>query len=495
MSRLRMLVLTISLVGLCAVGFAQEKKRMTEAEKVDFALTNAQSLKFPRGERLPLFFWHLRATKSDDEQEIEATLKALDTRGLPVVTVWTTAAKAKPAAMERAVRIARAQNKLGLVATAFAGNTGNGFYADKATWHVDEKGEPFADTSHGKSQLGCPFEKGGWPTVEGQLREWVKAYKDGGARLDGVWFDWENTGPAEWNDAWAMSRRCVKCQKALDPKGLKDFATFQKAMREIRSAMQKIFVDVIHESFPKANVANYGVYPQGPYRYWWDYYEKLPAGAPFQADQRARYRPWVNEFPLTGFTIGMPVVYGWGGIFSDYDYADTDYRWFYNMLLVFSDSAQHRPAGVPLVPFVNRWVKLPDTSPDAVPLSEEKYKELLWHIFLRGADGLYIWCADADIARELIPVHSVYAAALEYREFLTNGKPITFDVPAKQGPVVSGLKLGNKLLVRRTDFGPEPLKDVTISVEGGTFTVTPLASGRTVVLSGPSSMKREPVSQ
>ncbi|MBM4085612.1 MAG: hypothetical protein FJ272_12555, partial [Planctomycetes bacterium] len=74
---------------------------------------------------------------------------------------------------------------------------------------MDEKGEPFADTSHGKSQLGCPFEKAGWPTVEGQVREWVKAYKDAGARLDGVWFDWENTGPAEWNDAWAMSRKCV----------------------------------------------------------------------------------------------------------------------------------------------------------------------------------------------------------------------------------------------------------------------------------------------
>jgi hypothetical protein len=47
----------------------------------------------------------------------------------------------------------------------------------------------------------------------------------------------------------------------------------------------------------------------------------------------------------------------------------------------------------------------------------------------------------------------VYAASLEYREFLEHGTPVTFDVPSEPGPVVSGLRLGDRVLVRRTDFG------------------------------------------
>jgi len=465
---------------------AKKRKRMTMAEKVDLVLKTIQPLKHERGERFPLFFWHLRGTRTDEGDELVETLKALNDRGLPVVPSWTTHPKTKENEMARCVRIAKAQNKLGIPAYIFAGNTGSGFYRDESTWHVDEKGNRFPDTSHvERIKLGCPFEKSGWPAVAEQIREWVKYYKKNGARLDGVWFDWEATGPSEWNDSWNLCRKCVRCRKELGEAGLKDFGVFQERIRKIRSAMQKLFVDVIHEEFPKANVANYGVYPQGPYRYWWDWYEKMVPGAPAKKDQRAVYRKWYNEFPLTGFTIGMPVVYGWDRIFVEYDYEDIDFRWFRNMLMVFSDSAAHRPEGVPLVSWVNRFVDLAGPPENAVPLSEEKFKELLWHMLLRGADGFYIWCREEDMLRELVPVHAVYAASLQYKDFLSNGKPVTFDVPDEEGPVISALQMGKKLLLRRTDFGKAAPAEVSIEVAGAKIPVPASASGKTIILDIP----------
>ena len=58
----------------------------------------------------------------------------------------------------------------------------------------------------------------------------------------------------------------------------------------------------------------------------------------------------------------------------------------------------------------------------------------------------------AHLRDEVRPVHQVYAASLQYREFLDNGRPVLFAVPPQPGTVISALQLGNRLLVRRTDF-------------------------------------------
>jgi hypothetical protein len=49
-------------------------------------------------------------------------------------------------------------------------------------------------------------------------------------------------------------------------------------------------------------------------------------------------------------------------------------------------------------------------------------------------------------------VHQVYSEAQRYGEFLSNGKPINYNVPKQPGAVVSGLRLQDRVLVRRTDF-------------------------------------------
>jgi hypothetical protein len=101
-------------------------------------------------------------------------------------------------------------------------------------------------------------------------------------------------------------------------------------------------------------------------------------------------------------------------------------------------------------------------------------------MLLRGHDTLFLWCPREETAEETRLLHEVWAASLEYREFFEKGAPLNFDVPKQPGPVVSGLRLGNRVLVRRTDFDDRS-EPVTLTVDGRPLAV-PRAPGRCQVL-------------
>jgi hypothetical protein len=73
-------------------------------------------------------------------------------------------------------------------------------------------------------------------------------------------------------------------------------------------------------------------------------------------------------------------------------------------------------------------------------------------MLLRGTDTFFLWCRKEEAAKEIQLVHQVYSDAQRYGEFLSNGRPINFDVPKQPDTVISGLQLGNRILLRRTDF-------------------------------------------
>ena len=106
-------------------------------------------------------------------------------------------------------------------------------------------------------------------------------------------------------------------------------------------------------------------------------------------------------------------------------------------------------------------------------MSEWCYRELLWHILLRGTDTFFLWCAKNEQAKEVELLHPVWAAAQEYGEFLEKGTPVNFDVPNRPGPVISGLRIDNQILIRRTDF-TEDRAPVKIHIAGKTLTVPAL---------------------
>jgi hypothetical protein len=75
-----------------------------------------------------------------------------------------------------------------------------------------------------------------------------------------------------------------------------------------------------------------------------------------------------------------------------------------------------------------------------------------------------------ESSKEIALLHPVWAAAQEYGDFLEKSVPVSFEVPQQPGPVVSGLRSGNRVLIRRTDF-TDSTEPVTLSIEGKTLSV------------------------
>lgn len=468
-----------------APGWSQGSRRMTQREMIEQVLANTPPLRYPRGERLPFYFWHLGDVGTDDDAEAERILRALDERGLAVVPAWNPNPARRDASLAAGLRIARLQRRLGLEIGVNANACTYSFFnGDESTAHIDDQGHPFFDLSFSEHRpMGCPFAVAHrYDAIREQVEFFAAAYEREGLPIHFAFADWEIDGPIEWNDAWDHSKRCVRCREQIPY--LDDFRAFQTRLRAIRSDMQRrCYAEPMRRHHPNVLVGNYAVYPHGGLRYWYDYFEREPGpGIPVVRDQRAPYRPWADEFDACGYTFAMPVVYTWYPIFDWYDFPDPDYRWFYNLLLVGTNAGRHTPPSVPIITFIHQHTTSPppEPAPHVKPISAQAWQELLWHLLLRGHDTFFIWSPQDEAIEELNLAHPVWAAALEYRDFLDHGTPISFHVPRRPGPVVSGLRLGDRVLVRRTDFGDTA--PVELLVDGRPLRV-PAAPGRCQLIS------------
>jgi hypothetical protein len=432
----------------------KEKKNIQWSDNVKVVLDNTTPLKYDRGNRLPLYLWPAIDPGELNDKDAEQLVKEFNTRGVGIVCSWNF--KNVEETMTRCLTLARAQKKLGqrinIDATSLLESFFNG---DENTAHIDENGKPFFDNSFGDHKMGCPFAI---DYRKKEIRErvelYIKKYKELGLPVDFIFTDWEIDGPLEVNNAIEASKKCARCRKYLGD-GF-SYTEFQKTMREMRAYLQNYsYSTPVLSNFPHALVGNYAVYPNDGYRYWYDYFEHYADGQPYKADQRAKYRQWYNDFPATGFTFAMPVVYTWDPIYSWYDFENSDYRWFYNMLLVASNAGKSTPYNIPIISFVHWHTILVSEKPDSTikQMSKKSYQELLWHMLLRGTDTFFMWSGKKEYPEEVRLLQEVYAAAQQYGKFLDNGLPITFDVPNKPGTVISGLALGDSVLIRRTDFG------------------------------------------
>jgi hypothetical protein len=484
---MRTLVLLLLSVAIPAASWCQEAKRMTLRDKIDAVLAATEPLQWPREGRLPIRAMGLEGLPSDDDAENERLLRELDARGIAMSARWNPGDVA--GSLEQAMRLGRLQKKLGLEIGIDANACMSRFFnGDPQTAHIDDAGQPFFDTSFGEQhKMGCPFAiEFRYPAIKQQFEAFLRPYKEAGFDISFIYLDWEIDGPIEWNGAWEASKRCTRCRQHIPD--LDDFRAFQKALRTLRAQIQReVYADTVKAYFPNALIGNYAEYPGDGYRYWYDYFEVLPEGAPVKTDVRAKYREWPDLFPDTGYTFAMPVVYTWYPTFGWYDFPDPDYRWFYNMLLVATNACKSTPSEVPII----SWLHWHTTSPPAEPdpavkqLSEEKYQELIWHMLLRGTDGLMNWCTDAETAKEIALIQQVYAASLEYKEFLDRGTPIALDVPTTPAPVVSALLLDDRVLVRRTEFGGVEA-NVVLRLPGGRPVFVPAAPGHCQIL-GPGA--------
>ena len=435
---------------------AQEQHPWTEHAQTSLEVT--EPLRFPRQGRLPLFTNPTSDPGLLDDEAATSLVSQLDARGMAAISSWWPGREEE--CLARALPIARAQQQLGLSVNVNATSCMYSFFdGDESTAHIDAAGKPFFDESLWRKEMGCPFtldQKR--PAIRQRLEYFAQAYAEAGLEVGFSWSDWEIDGPLEINRAHDYSRRCVRCRENVPD--IDDFSAFRKAMRQMRSFLQfDVYAQPLLQRFPSALVGNYAVYPNDGYRYWLDFFETADFGdeQPHKADRGAKYREWYDDFPGTGYTYAMPVVYAWGWIYDSYDFENVDYRWFYNMLLVASNAGRSTPPQIPIISFIHK-------NPIAVPEDREgpmeamsawSYQELLWHMLLRGVDTFFVWCGGDEAEEEVGLAHQVYAAAQEYGQFLDHGMPVLFEVPGEPSTVVSALALGDRALVRRTDFGKQ----------------------------------------
>lgn len=454
--------------------FSQEvSDREKYPESIRVILNNTKPLDYPLGNRLPLFLWPAHAGIVEDDAIQEAIIRDLDTRGIAVISTWTPGAN-RAKSLRDSLRVARIQQRLGLRVCVNANDCMYGIFSGtNDTAHLDDAGIPFFDNSIPGGKIGCPFRiEHRFPALRENMTFFAAQYRESGLPLDFVFGDWEIDGPLEVNRAWESSKRCAVCRKNIEQ--IDDFRSFQRAVRLKRSeATRTCYASPLLDVYPNALVGNYAVYPNDGFRYWYDYFESFYAAHPHRTEQKAVYRVWYDDFPLTGYTMAMPVIYPWARTFDWYDFPSTDYRWFYNMLLISSNAGKHTKSSVPVVPFIH-WHTVYDPeepNPRIQQFSEQAYTELLWHSLLRGTDTFFMWCMENQAAKEIALAHKTWSEALEYRAWLNSGEPVSFDVPSDQGPVISGLRMGKHALVRRTDFDEESPGPLPFRVGNNTLEV------------------------
>jgi len=482
-------VLMLVCVSIGWPGSAAQAQSPAWPENIQLVLDETKPLEHPLGNRLPLYLWPALNPGKLGDARAEELVRLLEARGVGLICSWNPADMA--ASLAECLPVARAQKKLGVPININASSVMGPFFdGSPETAHIGADGQPFFDESFGTKTMGCPFRlEHRIAPIRQRMDAFAEAYEKENLPLGFVFTDWEIDGPLEWNRAWDASKKCSVCQKSLPQ--LSDFLAYQQEMRRLRSRAQRLaYAESILARHPKALVGNYAMYPHNGWRYWYDYFEKYVDGQPALIDQNARYRHWANDFEDSGYTFAMPVVYPWSWCWNWYDFQPGDYRWFYNGLLNASDAGRCAPKDVPVISFVH-WTTVdigltereggpPAGAEKAQQMSETCYQELLWHMLLRGTDTFFLWCAPAENRKEVQVLYPVWAAAQAYGEFLDNGAPITFEVPKQPGPVVSGLRLGNRVLVRRSDF-TDTREPVTLAVGGQTISV-PRADGQCQII-------------
>jgi len=329
---------------------------------------------------------------------------------------------------------------------------------------------------------GCPLLLDAWNTMAQELRGRLQKFRDAGVTIDAAWMDWEHE-PWWMEDEWQQSRHCLRCQQIFPPGVLDDHDRYRAYIIRLRQQLYSTYLAApILEYYPKCSITNWTQLHSSP-----EYPNQSFGGG-------TRFPP----MDIGLFTASNPVAYGvdtiykyhwsqvWGAaakdVLLDAAHMDRVYTWV--MLTQTSRDAAVSAAWAPekrSIPWVARYC--PDEEDAKVPImSRDRYREVLRHLFLRGAQTLQIFNANRPKTpnietEEVEDAVAVYDEMLEYRPFLEHGAIMCCDVPAaaSDAPIWSGLRLDNTALIRAYTQGPK-----TVPV-----TITPWKDGPTVTLNAP----------
>ena len=328
----------------------------------------------------------------------------------------------------------------------------------------------------------CPLLLAGWQRRADKLRATYRVFRDAGIRIDAAWYDWEiepYPGESEWKEAKA----CSRCRTQFPPGVLDDFDQYRAFITRWRNDVFSAYLAApILEFYPRISLTNWELVlssAEHPTRRWSCARTFAPSG-------------------IGLFTAANPVAYGntawyemnWKKEWNwPLDAAHMDRVYTEVMFGQISGNAENERTMAPekqCIPWVDR-VCLDDPNEKIPLLTRPRYREILRHCWLRGADSMQVFNpapgAEAGAARiaivneEIEDALAVYDEMLAYRRFLDRGVVLNTAFPAAtdDGPVWSGLRLGDEAVVRAFTQAPKAVK----------VTITPFAGGLAVELSAP----------
>jgi len=293
----------------------------------------------------------------------------------------------------------------------------------------------------GRDVLPCVGVLDGWRLRAERVRNTLKVYKDAGVQVTGVWLDWEGE-PHVSHEHWRQAAACSRCRAILPKSALDATDVYFRYVSGLRADLYSAYVAApIREIYPACSILNWELFCSTRPCDDWD--ELCSA----------------TERPAKAGNVG--------------DEAHMDRVYTHYML---EQISRHEEAAVAtasfaqVVPWVCRFIPDPGGSDDVPLLSRGRYREILRHLWLRGADSMQIfnepWPAGEGRARyrpemaveEVEDAVAVYDEMLAFREFMEKGVVMNTDIPAvtEDGPIWSGLRLEGALLIRAFTPGDKP---------------------------------------
>lgn len=465
----------LAIVILAAVGVAAEEPvyavKNAKAPPLDLAKAIREQIKplqHDRGRRWPMILWECLSF----EPQPAATYQMLLARGLVQHVRMD----------EKMIPTAKAIQEAGGPVIMMEGAGGPwpaSLAGDPAKWaHQFEAGYRFQPEYPGDAVKPCLALHEGWALNADRVRGILRKYQDAGVTVNAVWTDWEGDplGPQ-----YEQVRHCVRCQAMLPPSVLASEESCRHYTWRLYTGLLDAYLAApVREIFPTCSVTNWMVCystPELSVRFWSDHLVMpaipvfLTASNPIVYGNTIQWQRWNKAWPL------------------DREHVDEFY--FHLLIRMVSEDAANRLRWAPdkhSVPWVARWC--PDDEDPQIPLmSRERYREVLRHVWLRGAEGMQVFNAtrrgfEDIVFAEVEDAVSVYDEMLAYREFLDAGTVMCTAAPGPQdaGVVWSGLRLGKQAVVRVFKPGGGEADVQLEPWPGQTLTLPARPEGRTFIL-------------
>jgi hypothetical protein len=353
-------------------------------QQKDFAwlpaiIEHVPPLKHERGNRLPMILWEL----GPFTPQPLATYRALLARGLTQHIQLDT----------NHIAIAQALQAAGSPVIMMQGE------GDPWPWQLAGDPKEWAHQFEPGYQpkgyaQACPSIHKGWAIEADNIRAILRQFQAAGVTVDAVWMDWEGDLMGTPDD-YDQARHCARCRATLAPEVLASRAGFGRYLTKLTTNLLGTYLAApVREVFPKCETTNWATTlstPERPVTSWDD-------------DQGSPNMPAM-------FSATNPIAYGntvyWRSWNTHWlvNREHVDEFYFHLLIRMVSVDQANVAQWAPYLkcyPWVARWCS-DDKDPIIPIMSRARYREVLRHLWLRGADGMQILPTSATRLRRHRP--------------------------------------------------------------------------------------------